>query len=192
MRDLIPTCPPLTTLTLKTNRFGSLADSILSQQISIHAARSVRRRLDELAGPGDVTAETITRLTNDELRGAGISRPKIAYLKDLSERVCSGEVRLDQLGRLKDENVIAELTRVKGIGVWTAQMFLIFSLGRLDVLPYDDFGVRTAIKRLYDLDELPDKATALEIAAPWRPWATVASWYCWRSHEKQGRKSGGI
>ena len=191
MRELIPTCPPLTSLRLKTNRFASLAEAILSQQISIHAARSVRARLDELAGPGGVTAETIAQRTTEQLRSVGISRPKVAYLKDLAERVLSGEVRLDRLGRLKDENVISELILIKGIGVWTAQMFLIFSLGRLDVLPYDDFGVRAAIARLYGLDEPPDKKAALGIAEPWRPYATIASWYCWRSHEREGRKSGG-
>jgi DNA-3-methyladenine glycosylase II len=87
------------------------------------------------------------------------------------------------MGRMSDEDVIAELIQVKGIGVWTAQMFLMFSLVRPDVFPHDDLGVRTAIQNLYELDDLPDKATSHRIAAPWRPYATIGSWYCWRSLE---------
>jgi DNA-3-methyladenine glycosylase II len=90
-------------------------------------------------------------------------------------------VRLDKIGRLPDEGVIEMLTQVKGIGRWTAEMFLIFSLGRLDVLPVDDLGVRSAIKNLYGLKELPNKTTCVEIAEPWRPYASIGSWYCWRS-----------
>jgi DNA-3-methyladenine glycosylase II len=92
-------------------------------------------------------------------------------------------VQLRNIGRLPDEQVIEQLIQVKGIGRWTAQMFLIFSLGRLDVFPHDDLGVRAAIRRFYGLRELPDKATSLRIAAPWSPYASVASWYCWRGCE---------
>ena len=92
-----------------------------------------------------------------------------------------GTVDLRQIGRLSDERVVEQLTQVKGIGRWTAQMFLIFSLGRLDVFPHDDLGVRTAIRNRYGLADLPDKATAFAIAGPWRPYASVASWYCWRT-----------
>jgi DNA-3-methyladenine glycosylase II len=95
--------------------------------------------------------------------------------------VSSGGVKLNQIGRLSNEDVIRELTQVKGIGRWTAQMFLIFSLGRLDVFPHDDLGVRSAIKHLYSFDELPGKEQCLEIAKPWSPYESVASWYCWRS-----------
>jgi DNA-3-methyladenine glycosylase II len=100
---------------------------------------------------------------------------------DLARKSLDGTVRLDRMGRLSDEAVIEMLTQVKGIGRWTAEMFLIFSLGRLDVMPVDDLGVRSAIKDLYGLGELPGKNKCLEIAAPWRPYATIGSWYCWRS-----------
>ena len=100
---------------------------------------------------------------------------------DLTEKVTSGELKLRRLDRLPDEEIIEQLIVVKGIGRWTAQMFLMFCLGRLDVFPHDDLGIRSAIKRLYELDELPDKTSAIRIATPWRPYASVASWYCWRS-----------
>ena len=104
-------------------------------------------------------------------------------LHDLAAKVDAGIVRLDRLARMSDDEAIAELVQVKGIGVWTAQMCLMFSLGRLDVFPHDDLGIRSALKNLYRLPDLPDKTASLEIARPWRPYATVASWYCWRSHE---------
>jgi DNA-3-methyladenine glycosylase II len=100
---------------------------------------------------------------------------------DLAAKVNDGTVNLRQIGRLSDERVLETLTKVKGIGCWTAQMFLIFSLGRPDVFPHDDLGVRTAIRDRYGLEDLPDKATSHTIAAPWRPYASVASWYCWRT-----------
>lgn len=189
IRAVIRMCPPLTSLRLERNRFRSLANSILSQQISIYAARSVRGRLVGQVGPSGFTPARIARLSVEELRAIGVSRPKARYLLDLAEKVDSGQVRLNRLGRLNDDEVVRELVGVKGIGVWTAQMFLIFALGRMDVMPWDDFGVRAAIRRLYGLETLPDKKTCLEIAEPWRPYATIACWYCWRSHEMEmGRK----
>lgn len=163
------------------NRFGALVRSIIAQQISAKAARSIRLRLEELAGPEPLSAERLLRFRPEQLRTAGVSPQKIAYLHDLSRKIVDGQVRLERIGRLSDEEVIAQLVQVKGIGRWTAQMFLIFSLGRLDVFPHDDLGVRAAIRRLYGLKELPDKATSLRIAEAWRPYASVASWYCWRS-----------
>ena len=193
IRALVGKCPPLTSLRLERNRFGSLANSILSQQVSIHSARSVRSRLLKRVGPGRLTPEGIGRLSVEELRAIGVSRPKARYLLDLAQKVDSGQVRLNRMGRLKDEQVVQGLVGVKGIGVWTAQMFLIFALGRMDVMPWDDFGVRAAIQRLYGLEELPNKKTCLEIAAPWRPYATIASWYCWRSHEmERGKKKWSV
>lgn len=192
MRRLASRCVPLTGLRLQRDRFFSLANSILSQQISIHAARAIKDRLRELVGPDGITPQSMARLGIEDLRGVGISRPKATYLKDLADRVASGELALGRIARMSDERVIASLTEVRGIGVWTAQMFLIFSLGRLDVFPHDDYGVRAAIRKLYGLDELPDKKTGLEIASPWRPYATIASWYCWRSLELDGKGGGRI
>jgi DNA-3-methyladenine glycosylase II len=135
----------------------------------------------ELVGPAGLTAVNLAQFNTDELRSVGLSARKASYVADLAAKVNNGTVRLRQIGRLSDEAVVESLTQVKGIGRWTAQMFLIFSLGRPDVFPHDDLGVRTAIRDQYGLDELPDKTTSHSIAAPWRPYASVASWYCWRS-----------
>lgn len=171
------------TLRPQRDRFRMLVRSIISQQISVKAARSIRGRLEALVAPEKLTAENLAALSAKSLQNAGISPQKRGYLADLAEQVRTGTVRLNQLGRLSDEQVVSELIRIKGVGVWTAHMFLIFSLGRLDVLPVDDLGVRSALKNLYLLSELPDKATSERIGAAWRPYASLASWYCWRSHE---------
>ena len=163
------------------NRFGMLVRSIISQQISVGAARSIRRRLEALVGPGPITAEKICRFREKQLRSAGLSPQKASYILDLAQKTVSGEVHFRNFHRLDDEQVIAELTKVKGIGRWTAQMFLIFSLGRPDVLAHDDLGLRSAIRHEYHLDELPNRNTMDQIARPWRPYASIASWYCWRS-----------
>ena len=158
-----------------------LVYSIISQQISGSAATSIFKRLRKLAGPGGLNAANLAQFTVEELRSIGLSPQKASYITDLVRRVNDGTVNLRQIGRLSDDQVVEQLTQVKGIGRWTAQMFLIFSLGRLDVFPHDDLGVRSAIRIRYGLTDLPDKQTALAIAAPWRPYATVASWYCWQS-----------
>lgn len=189
MQPLIQNCPPLTTLRLASNRFRSLANSILSQQISVYAARSIRSRLLKRVGAAGFTPERIARLSVEDLRSIGVSRPKARYLLDLAQKVESGQVRLNRMGQLNDEIVVQELVRVKGVGVWTAQMFLIFALGRIDVMPWDDLGICSAIQRLYCLEKLPNKNTCLNIAKQWRPYATIGSWYCWRSHEMEiGKK----
>jgi DNA-3-methyladenine glycosylase II len=182
MRDVIRKAGPFT-MRPRRNRFQSLVFSILAQQISGKAAASIRARLIEYVKPEEISANTIARLSPEELRGVGVSLQKSQYLLDLANRVASGHLRLDRLGRLPDEEVIEALIQVKGIGVWTAQMFLIFSLGRLDVFPHDDLGVRVALRNLYGLEELPNKEVGHRIAEPWRPYASVASWYCWRSLE---------
>lgn len=171
------------TLRHERDRFWMLVRSIISQQISVSAARSIRRRLEQYVGQPKVTPESLLRYDAQQLRSAGLSPQKASYVLDLAEKVDGGHVRLRTIGRLSDEAVIEELTKVKGIGRWTAQMFLIFALGRLDVFPHDDLGVRVAIRDRYGLEQLPDKATSLQIAQPWRPYASVASWYCWRSVE---------
>lgn len=180
MRTIIDEVGPCT-LRLERDRFWMLVRSIISQQISVGAARSIRTRLEQLVAPERVTAESLLRFEIDELRNAGLSPQKATYLLDLASKVHAGEVRLRTIGRHCDEAVIDQLTQVKGIGRWTAQMFLIFALGRPDVFPEDDLGVRSAIRTWYGLESLPDKTTAREIAALWRPYASIASWYCWRS-----------
>ena len=168
---------------LERNRFRMLVRSIISQQISTHAARSIRLRFEKLLAPRKVIARNVLTLPAERMRSAGLSPQKVSYLVDLVEKIESGQVRLRCVGRMSDADVIDELTQVKGIGRWTAQMFLIFCLGRLNVFPGDDLGIRTALRNLYDLLELPDKAAGEQIAAAWKPFATVASWYCWRSSD---------
>jgi len=182
MRDVIRKAGAFS-LKLKRDRFQALVYSILSQQISGKAAAAVRRKLEDLVGPNGMTPEHIATLTPADLRSAGLSKQKASYILDLAQRVHAGTLPLEKLARLADDAVIEALIEVKGIGVWTAHMFLIFSLGRLDVLPHGDYGVRSAIQRLYALQELPDRETCHRIAQPWRPYASIASWYCWRSLE---------
>ena len=180
MRKLIDRAGPVT-LKLQRNRFEVLVKSIISQQISTKAATSIRRRVEQLAGPGRLTAPRMAALSVDELRTAGVSNQKANYLLDLAQKTCDGEIRFSRMRRMPDDEIIDELVQVKGIGLWTAQMFLMFSLGRLDVFPYGDLGIQKALQALYGLSDLPDKQTAQEIAEPWSPYATIASWYCWRS-----------
>jgi DNA-3-methyladenine glycosylase II len=168
-------------LRLQRHRFESLARAIIAQQISGAAAKSIWKRLQVLVHPRRITAETLALQADPALRSVGISPQKLGYLRDLQAHVTSRSVRIDRLHRLPDEDVIRELVRIKGIGVWTAQMFLMFALGRPDVLPWQDLGIRSAIKKLYGLPDLPDRARCEEIAAPWRPYASVACWYLWRS-----------
>ncbi len=168
------------TLKPQRDRFKLLVRSIISQQISTAAARTIRLRLEESLGSAGVRPETVARLSIEQLRTVGVSRQKASYIVDLANKCHDGTVQLSRLGRMTDEGVIDELTQVKGIGRWSAQMFLIFGLGRLDVFPHDDLGVRSAIRRLYGFAELPDKNECLAIGDRWRPYASIGSWYCWR------------
>jgi DNA-3-methyladenine glycosylase II len=144
------------------------------------AARSIYARLEAKAGPAGITPQSLAALELTELRSAGLSPQKASYIADLAHKVADERVRLDRLGRLGDERVIEELVQVKGIGRWTAQMFLIFALGRPDVFPVDDLGVRGAIQKLYGFAEMPTREECLAIGSRWSPFATVGAWYCWR------------
>ena len=167
----------------KRGRFQALVRSILAQQISTAAARSILGKLEARLAPRRISPESLGELSADDLREIGLSRQKVSYLQDLTAKVLDKSVRLQRLHLLSDEEIIAELLPVKGIGRWTVQMFLIFCLGRPDVFAPDDYGLRAAIQRLYGLAEMPKRAEALAIAAKWRPYSTVASWYLWRSLE---------
>lgn len=171
------------TLRPNRDRFGMLVRSILSQQVSTKAAQSIRLRLEAMLASEGISAESLSSKTIEELRSVGISGQKASYLHDLSAHVLDGRLKLNTIGRKSDDAVVERLTAVKGIGEWTAHMFLIFALGRPDVFPHGDLGVRSALKILYDLEELPDKTTSLELAEPWRPYASIATWYCWRLHD---------
>lgn len=168
------------TLMLNPDRFGLLVRSIVSQQISTKAARAIHGRLQEALG-GAISPDGIRRAPEELLRAAGLSTSKRLALRDLAEKVHREEVSLHILHDLEDEEVIARLVPVRGIGRWTAQMFLIFSLGRLDVLPVDDLGLRVGIQRRYGLAEPPGRKALTELAEPWRPYRSVATWYFWRS-----------
>ena len=165
------------------DRYPLLVRSILSQQISVAAARTIRNRLLDRMPNRRVSAVEVCKLSVDELRAVGISRQKASYLLNLSQHVQSGELNFRRIARLDNESVIAELIKVKGIGRWTAQMFLVFGLGRPDIFAPDDLGLRAAIRNEYELDEMPTNTVASEIAERWSPYASIASWYLWRSLE---------
>lgn len=164
---------------LERNRFGMLVRSVVYQQLSTKVANTINRRLKELL-EGQLTPESIRACTLKDLRSVGLSERKAECILSLADHTTKGEIPLKNIGRLSNEEIISRLTIVKGIGEWTAQMFLIFSLGRLNVLPHGDLGVRSGIRKIYQLDELPDKETVHEIAENWHPYSTIASWYCWR------------
>lgn len=160
--------------------FAILARSILSQQISVAAARTIRTRLQALMPNRRLTANAVLDLTEDELAAVGVSNQKRRYLLDLASKVAEGEVSFRRIAKMPDEDVIECLIQVKGIGRWTAQMFLLFGLGRPDVFAPDDLGIRNAMIKIYGLDS-HDKAPMEAIASNWSPYRSVASWYLWRS-----------
>jgi DNA-3-methyladenine glycosylase II len=164
------------------DHYGALLRAIVGQQLSVLAARSIYGRLTARYGGRTPSAAELIADDPEELRkAAGLSRSKVAFLRDLAERLESGALRLDDLDELSDEQVSARLVEVKGIGQWTADMFLIFHLGRPDVLPVGDLGVRRAAMLAYRLRKLPQPARLVALARPWRPWRSVASWYLWAS-----------
>ncbi len=170
-------------LSLTKNPYESLVEAIITQQLSAKAADSISTKFRAIYGkfpkPADVIGTSDAKLSK-----AGLSYMKVSYIKDLSKKVESKEIRLSYMKNLSDEEVIVQLTQVKGIGRWTAEMFLIFSLGRLDVLPVGDLGLRKGIKNLYSLEELPEKEQIERIAEKWRPYRSVATWYLWRSQDE--------
>src|SRR5262249_17667695 len=175
LRGLIRTIGPCT-LQPNPDRFGLLVRSIISQQISSKAAVAISTRLEQALRPGGFTPRRILGATEATLRAAGLSMNKQLSLRDLAERVHSRAVPLRDMHDLADEEVIERLLPVRGIGRWTAQMFLIFSLGRLDVLPVDDLGLRVGVQRQYGLKEPPGKAELEELAKPGQPDRSIATW----------------
>ena len=158
--------------------FAALARSIVSQQLSVQAAKKTYQRLTKTLGQPE--PRSILEADPKMLRGAGLSWQKVSYMIDLATKVDSGTLLLGKLRFLPDEEVVGELTQVKGVGVWTAQMFLIFHLGRLDVLPVGDLGVRNGFRDAYGLNDLPNNETMERIAAPWKPYRSIGAWYLWR------------
>lgn len=185
MRDLIKRLGKLDMEARRRGRpadaYGALLRSIVGQQLSTKAARSIYERVTALFGGRTPTPEELLAYDPEELRGAGLSRAKVAYMRSLAEHVIDDSLELERLHELSDEEITAELTAVKGLGVWTAHMFLIFHLQRPDVLPVGDLGVRNAARQLYDLEELPKPAELEAIGEPWRPYRSLGSLYLWRS-----------
>jgi DNA-3-methyladenine glycosylase II len=167
--------------TVDSDLWRALVGSIVGQQLSVAAATTIRARIAALDPVRFPTPETLLDLPDDTLRRCGLSRPKIAYLRDASRRWIAGEVRPTELTGLSDDEVIDTLVAIKGIGRWTAEMVLLFSLGRPDVLAVDDLGIRSAVQRAYGLDARPDRAEVARIGAPWKPFRSYASLYLWRS-----------
>jgi DNA-3-methyladenine glycosylase II len=166
--------------------FHSLARAIVYQQLNGKAALTIFNRLIAAAKADPLTPESILKLRPARMRTLGLSKQKMTYIRELARLTRDGVVRFDHPDSTEDAAIIEHFTQVKGVGVWTAQMFLIFALRRLDVLPTGDLGVRAAIKKAYNLQELPTPAEMEEIAAAWRPYCSVASWYLWRSLDNQG------
>jgi DNA-3-methyladenine glycosylase II len=161
--------------------FGTLVRSIVYQQLSGKVASVILDRLLDAMPERKLTPQAILKLTPEKMRSLGLSGAKTAYIRDLAEKTKSGEVIFEDIQGRTDDEVIEHLTQVKGIGVWTAHMFLIFALQRPNVLPVGDLGVRSAIKRAYGLEEMPNPREVEQIAERWHPYCSVATWYLWRS-----------
>ena len=166
----------------RNDHLSALAGSIVSQQLSTKAAATIFARFLALFPDGEIPdAAAIAALDDAALRAVGLSGQKVGYLRDLSARIADGRLRLDELERLSDDDVVERLTSVKGFGRWTAEMFLMFRLHRPDVLPVGDLGIVKAVQRLYRLRKTPDAKRLLKIGEAWRPYRSVASWYLWQT-----------
>lgn len=162
----------------KSEYFPDLVDTIASQQLSGKAALTIFNRIKDKAG-GKITPEAILKLSNQEIRDCGMSWAKVSYVKDLAERVTSNKLKVTRFNKLSDEEIRGELTAVKGIGNWSAEMVLMFTLARQDIFPVDDLGIRKGMAKLLKNDLKPQEMAAF--AERWKPFRTVASWYIWRS-----------
>lgn len=185
MARLVEEIGPLSVKARKRGRpddaYGTLVRSITGQQLSTKAAATIYGRLTELYGGHTPTPQEILDTDPEQLRAVGLSNAKAAYLRDLAEHIVDGELPVDQLAEMPDTRVIEVLTAIKGLGRWTVDMFLMFHLGRPDVLPVGDLGIRKAIQIHYGLKELPKPAEMEQIAEAWRPHRTLASLYLWES-----------
>jgi 3-methyladenine DNA glycosylase/8-oxoguanine DNA glycosylase len=169
----------------RSDHFAALVRAIAGQQLSTKAASTIYGRLEALMPGKHPTPEALAALSDDQLRAVGMSRQKTASLRDLSEKVLSGALPLDALDAMSDDDVIAALTQVRGIGRWTAEMFLMFRLHRPDVLPLGDLGIVNAVKQVYGLRKIPTPERIRKLGEAWRPYRSVASWYLWRSLDNE-------
>lgn len=174
----------------RADHFSALTRAVVGQQLSTKAATTIYSRLLSLMPEQRPEAAPIVALTDDQLRAVGISRQKAAYLRDLAGKVLSGALDLDALDAMTDEEVITALSQVKGIGRWSAEMFLIFRLHRPDVLPVGDLGIVNAVHRVYRLRKRPTADRIRRLGEAWRPYRSVASWYLWRSLDNEPLEKG--
>ena len=171
------------TLKKRKHHFSVLVESIISQQLATGAAEAIFKRFKNLY-PKFPTASEILSTRKSKMRQVGLSGMKVEYLKDLARHVEQGRLDMKSLVKMSDEDVISNLTQVKGIGRWTAEMFLIFSLGRQDVFPADDLGLRKGVQRAFSLSEIPKPREVEKMGERWKPYRTVATWYLWKSLQK--------
>ena len=166
------------------NRYQSLVEAIIAQQLSGSAAESILKKFKKLFKSKFPKPVEVIKTPDSKIRSVGLSKMKIMYIKDLSKKIQSKQLNMRKISTKSDEYVVEHLTDVKGIGRWTAEMFLIFSLGRLDVLPVGDLGLKKGIQLMYSLKELPNEKEIERIAESWKPYRTVATWYLWKSLQK--------
>lgn len=171
--------------------FAALVRAVANQQLSLKAAATVYGRVVDLCR-GEVRPETIRAASDEALRACGLSRAKVAYVRGIADAAAAGDVPLDALDGMDDEEVLATLTALKGVGIWTAQMLLIFTLRRPDVLPTGDLGVRDGARLVKGLADRPTEPELEELAEPWRPYRSVASWYLWKERDRVVRRGGGL
>ncbi len=182
LRPIIESAP-LPTITPHTNYYQELVESIISQQLSVKAAATILKRFKELFSEDFPSPESILTKDIETFRSVGLSRQKASYIQDLAMKVIDGTVVFSHLDSLSNQEVVDELVQIKGVGVWTVHMFLMFCMGRLDVLPTGDLGIRNGVQKLYGLSEKPDPEMIERIANEhsWHPYESLASWYVWHS-----------
>ncbi len=161
------------------NRYEALIDAIITQQISDAAGKAIGKRFRDIFSTYPLPKEVLNK-NDSTLLSSGLSKRKVEYIKNISSAIISNQINLEKISNKKDEEIIKDLTEIKGIGRWTAEMFLIFGLGRLDILPLGDLGLRKGIQTLYSFNENPTDENIIKIAQKWRPYRTIATWYIWR------------
>ena len=171
-------------ITTTSNYFESLIEAIITQQLAGAAAKAISKRFRDLYGKRFPKPADVLKTSDSKLRKTGLSGMKVKYIKDLSKNIESKKLKLRSLSKLSDDEIVEQLTQVKGIGRWTAEMFLIFSLGRMDVLPVGDLGLKKGVQLLNSSTKLPTPDEIEELAEKWRPYRTVATWYLWKSLQK--------
>lgn len=171
-------------LKIAKNRYQVLVEAIIAQQLSGSAAESILKKFKKLYKSKFPKPIDVIKTSDSKLRLAGLSKMKILYIKDLSKKIETNQLNIKKISTQNDESVIEQLINVKGIGRWTAEMFLIFSLGRLDILPVGDLGLKKGIQLMYSFNELPNEKDIEQLAESWRPYRTIATWYLWKSLQK--------